>query len=59
MSAIDERKALERLSLSYRKLIVGAKASPPATPPETTPATTETPVLPAQAAPGVPSSPAV
>lgn len=57
MPAIDERKALERLSLSYRKLITGAQTPPPATPPETTPATGETPVLPAQAGPGAPSTP--
>ena len=58
MTAIDQRKALDRLSLSYRKLITGAQSPPPPTPPETTPAASETSVLPAQAASGAPSRPA-
>lgn len=57
MPAIDERKALERLSLSYRKLIAGAKAPPPAAPPERASPPVETPVRSPQAGPGAPSTP--
>jgi hypothetical protein len=56
MTAIDERKALERLSLSWRKLIGGPKAPPPAAPPGGASPPAETPVLPAQAGPGPPTS---
>jgi hypothetical protein len=58
MTALDERKALERLSISWRKLIGGPKPPPPVAPPETVQAPTEIPVLPAQAGPGAPSTPA-
>lgn len=57
MSAIAERKALEGVSRAWRKLVAGAKASPPAAPPEGAPPTPETPVLPALAGPGGPSPP--
>lgn len=32
MGAVEERKALERLSESYRKLITGGRAAPAPTP---------------------------
>lgn len=58
MGAIEERKALERLALSWRKLIAGGRPAGPVTPPETTQATPETPVLPPPAGPGAPPTPA-
>lgn len=58
MTALDERKALERLSLSYHKLVAGAQAPPPAAPPKQASPTPETPVLPAPGGPGAPSTPA-
>lgn len=57
MSAADERKALERLSQSWRKLVAGAQAPPPPPPPEQASPPTETPVLPSPAAPGASSTP--
>jgi len=44
MPGIDVRKSLERLSQSWRKLIVGARTPPPAAPPEQASPPTETPV---------------
>jgi len=58
MTAIAERKALERLSQSWRKLIAGAKSPPSAAPPEQASPATETPVLPPAGGPGAPSTPA-
>jgi hypothetical protein len=57
MSATDERKALERLSLAYRKLIAGAKPPAHPEPVEGLSPPPETPVLPPPAAPGAPSTP--
>lgn len=54
MGAIDERKALERLSQAWRRLITGGKPpSPPAVAPPASPSP-ETPPQSPQEAPGAP-----
>lgn len=59
MGANEERKALERLSQSMRRIIVGAREATRPRPPTEGQAPSETPVLPLSAGPGAPSSPVV
>jgi hypothetical protein len=59
MGAIDERKALERLSQSMRRIIVGAREATRPRPPGEGQAELPAGQQPAQAAAGAPSSPAV
>lgn len=54
MSAIEERKALDKLSASYRRLIAGGKVPPPEIPPVAKPGQLPTPPQPAQPAAAAP-----
>ena len=58
MTCAGERKALERLAVSWRKIITGARVSSPPVPPEGASPPPETPVRSPQAGPGAPSTPA-
>jgi len=57
MSVLDERKALERLSLSYRKLTARPQPPPPPAPAEETMPPRETPALSPPASPETLSAP--
>lgn len=57
MTAADQRRALERLSQSYRKLLAGAKPPPPPEQGERPAPTPEAPALPPPASPGSTAAP--
>lgn len=57
MTAADQRRALEGLSRSYRKLITGAKPPPPPEQGERPEPTLERPALPSPASPGSTAAP--
>jgi len=59
MGAIEERKALERLSQSLRRIVVGAREATRPGPPGGGQAELPAGQQPAQAAPGAPPRPAV
>jgi hypothetical protein len=59
MGAIDERKALERLSQSMRRIVVGAREATRPRPPSEGQAELPAGQQVAQGAPGAPSGPAV